>query len=298
MVLLVSLVTDILMFGGFALGIYASSQLGRFLPLSALSTPFLSASLTCWFLGRMELGFLLAAVTALGSSVVCGTFSAYSSHLLHKVAHMDRLTSGLVTYFVLLALGMYFASSGIAIRPALLSHPNPEAQLAVFFFLVTSGVILLTCYERSFSGLKSRAFSARPHFASRFGFKSSGIYLPALVIGEILVALTGNAVVLVDGSMDSNFCFLPALTGIAAASFVGSFGRRFSEFLMVLWVLALVALWRVGWWLAAYVEPEFDIKWNIKHASMGLLVAGTGLILAHIRAKLDGGRVGDDNQNY
>ena len=278
------LLQDIFQFSIVALGVYLADHFGRFLPVSSLSSAFFSAAIVCKMIEGIEPNLLFVFATIGIVSIFSGFVSSVLSCAFHEGMMMDRLSSSVIVYFVLLGLAFYFSDNGVVKSPLPISSPL-ELRVLYLFMLFVLAVVVLLLFERSFVGLKSRAFSANPQFSRRFGFSEKATYLPALMIGEAIICFAANMYLLDHGQVEYSFSFKPILIAIAVAGFMGVIEerRKYSSLSVLIMIVLLVSFWRFGYQLGYDFQVSYnslsDIKYDFANLFMGVCIALTGVLI-------------------
>jgi len=250
----------------FAVAMFSSAQVARFLSFAALGTAFLAAGI-----GRHHLtGFVLVDCGILiAVAATVGICTSVIAALLHGVAGVDRVTAGVITYFLAYGSGLIVADGGMARLPAKISPPSVLAANAIMSAALLSCVGLLVFYStRTASGLRAIAFSKSPEFAGRFGSfgKVSDvvpIYLPALFFGEFIAGLGGCMSLYLEGSTSLNYALQPILIGVIAAGVAQFAAWRARIWVRLLITLAISTLWALIFAIGADLQlPQWaaDMK--------------------------------------
>jgi hypothetical protein len=276
--------------GLFAVAMFSSAQIARFLSVAALSTAFLAAGV-----GRSLLtGSVIAdCVILVGTAAVVGLGTAVSAAVLHEVAGVDRVTAGVITYFLAYGTGLVLADGGIAKLPPDISPPPVVVADVVLIVLLLACVIAIIFYTGTSRGLRAVAFSQSPDFAGRFGFNSKAaeivpIYLPPLFFGEFIAGLGGCMSLYLDSSTSRDYAFQPILIGIIAAGVAQFAAWRARIWVRLLITLAIGTLWALIFATGADLQlPRWaaDMKEGFAAFALAILILSFQLIVKNLPRK-------------
>jgi hypothetical protein len=240
--------------GLFGVAMFSSAQIARFLSVAALATAFLAAGVGCHYLtGRLLLDCAILIVVA----ACAGLATAVVAALLHEFGHVDRVTAGVITYFLAYGTGLVLADGGIAKLPPGIPLPSVLVANAILITLLLWCVALLVFYTGTSRGLRAVAFSQSPDYAGRFGLKGKvvPVYLLALFVGEFIAGLGGCMSLYFDGSTSRDYAFQPILIGIIAAGVA-----QFAAWRQRIWVRLLITLAiSMSWALIVVMGVEFQL---------------------------------------
>lgn len=156
---------DCLAYAVLALAMFCSAEVGKFFSIATLGGAFCGAAVAAVLAGvipPMPALFLAALITGSGSALACA--------LLHDAGGLDRLTSGLVAYFMLNAAGLLLAGTGLVRAPLSWERPSMIVAVGLLGATLAGAVIVIGAYMATIRGLKVAAFSNRPELAGRFGY--------------------------------------------------------------------------------------------------------------------------------
>ena len=271
--------TDGLAFAIFASGMYISSQFGRFFCFSALATPFLAAAV----FGILSQRCAVPVVTAmLGGALCAGGLSSVLATAFHEKGRTDRMTAGLLVYFIVLACGKALSTNATVQRPLTIAAPSDTSALTILVGVVVLVPIFLAWWAQTLRGLRVRAFSQTPEFAGRFGFSEFAPYFPALLLGETVVGGAGVLTVYLNGNVNWDYAFIPGMIGIAAASMVESWLSAKPCIVKCAVLIVVVFLWRVSFSVAQYCAQEWKSLRDLDYAVMAFLMVVVSMVLMAI----------------
>lgn len=260
---------DGLSFGLFASGMYIASQFGRFFSLSALSTPFFAAAMFALLRSSVGLPLLVAMI---GGALGAGLLSSALSTIFHENGRTDRMTAGLLVYFIILACGKACSTHGTVKRPLGIDAPGEMSSTVLLACTLVGVLCILAFWSRTLSGLRVRAFSQTPEFAGRFGFSEYAPYFPALLVGEAVVGGVGVLTVYIEGNVNWDYAFMPGMIGIAAASMVEGWLSAKRCSLKCLVLVGLVFCWRLSFTAAHYWSQQYRQLRDLDYAFMAILM--------------------------
>jgi hypothetical protein len=276
--------------GLFAVAMFCSAQIARFLSIAALGTAFLAAGV-----GR---NFLTGSVVAdcailVGTAALVGLGTAVAAAVLHEVAGVDRVTAGVITYFLAYGTGLVLADGGMAKLPQEISPPPVLVADVILIVLLLSCVTVIIFYTGTYRGLRAVAFSQSPDFAGRFG--SDGkvvdfvpIYLAPLFFGEFIAGLGGCMSLYLDSSTSRDYAFQPILIGVIAAGVAQFAAWRARIWVRLLITLTIGTLWALIFVMGADLQlPRWaaDMKEGFAAFALAILILSFQLVVKHLPRK-------------
>ena len=282
---------DGLAFAIFASGMYVSSQFGRFFCFSALATPFFAAAV----FGILNQRWGVPAAVAMVAGALCaGGVSSALATAFHERGRTDRMTAGLLVYFIVLACGKALSTNATVQRPSTIAAPSEAASLTILVCIVVLVPVFLAWWAQTLHGLKVRAFSQTPEFAGRFGFSEFAPYCPALLLGETVVGGAGVLTVYLNGNVNWDYAFVPGMIGIAAASMVEGWLSASRCIVKCAVLIAVVFCWRLSFSAAQYCAQEWRAFRDLDYGVMAFLMVVVSISLMAVSRRSLRKRGGDD----
>ena len=281
--------------GLFAVAMFCSAQIARFLSIAALGTAFLAAGagrnlLTGSVVVDCAILVGIATVVGLSTSVIAAVLHEIADRdalVLHETPGVDRVTAGVITYFLAYGTGLVLADGGMAKLPPAIDPPSVVVADVILILLVSACVAVIVFYTGTSRGLRAVAFSQSPEFAERFGLEGKivPIYLAPLFFGDFIAGLGGCMSLYLDSSTSRDYAFQPILIGVIAAGVAQFAAWRARIWVRLLITFSIATLWALIFAMGADLQlPRWaaDMKEGFAAFALAITILSFQLIAKHL----------------